>query len=424
MPAAVKHTLSPADLAWMRVQRPENLAITTVALVCEQPIDENCLKSRIEDRLLARSLFRQRVASPHLSWIRPRWVEHEEFQLDDHFVRPSTDAEEHPESLDTFLSELKSQPLDETLPLWQVHLVRLADDRSAIVLRLHASIADSRAALDLALLLTDHPPDQPIPLTEIGLENTIPPHRILEDSARSASSTRTLCQLISSRSDRNNPLRAKPTGSKHLAWSGPVDLRRLDKQAAEHGVSAIEVLLAGVIGALRSNVHSKDVPTEDVRIRAVVPLNLRQDERSSIGTRLALGLMRLPLGGSTSSERLTAMTEALERLRLSSGQMAILGPDVRHGLSMTELEERSLRLLGKKATVSLGIADGPVDATTVCKQPLTEVLWWPADLGEISLGISIVTYAGSARFAVCLDASLDLDPQAMADTMASASQSI
>lgn len=424
MPTATRNTLSPADLAWLRAQTPESISVTTVVLVSGKTLDEACLKSRIEDRLLAEPRFRQRIESSHLSWARPRWLEHEAFQLDDHFLRPTSSEALSTGTFATLLSELRSSPLDDALPLWQIHLLHLRGDRSAIVLRVHGSIADSKGALGLALRLTDDGPEGRIETTEIGLEHSIPPHGILEATARSAATTRTLCKLISSRTDRDSPLRARPTGTRHLAWSAPVELTHLQNQIAAQDASTTDALMSGVIGALRTGVHSKDVPAEDVELRAVVPMNLRQESDSPVGTRMALGLIRLPLGGTTSTERLSQAAAAIERLSRASGQMAILGPDARQGLAMTELEERSLRLLGKKATVMLGIADGPVEATGICDQPLTELLWWPAELGEISLGVSVVAYAGKVRFGVSCDTSLDLDPEIMANNMAAACETL
>jgi hypothetical protein len=168
LPTTTRKTISSADLAWWRVQTPENLPVTTIALVCSKPIDAACLKSRIEDRLLAEPRFRQRVESRHVSWTRPRWLEHDDFLLDDHFIRLEPGVEPH---LDALLSELRSRPLDEGLPLWQLHLTRLADGRSAVVLRIHATMADSRAALDLALRLTDEESPETRTPPEVGFEH-------------------------------------------------------------------------------------------------------------------------------------------------------------------------------------------------------------------------------------------------------------
>ena len=63
-------------------------------------------------------------------------------------------------------------------------------------------------------------------------------------------------------------------------------------------------------------------------------------------------------------------------------------------------------------------------ATGICDQPLTELLWWPAELGEISLGVSVVAYAGKVRFGVSCDTSLGLDPEIMANNMAAACETL
>lgn len=420
MPTLIKDALAPADLAWLRVQTPENLSVTTIALICGEPIDETCLKSRIEDRLLAEPRFRQRVESPHLSWVRPHWVDHDDFQLADHFVRLELGEQPHPHTFGELLSELRSRPLDDTVPLWQIHLARLEDGRSALIFRLHACIADCKAALDLALRLIDDDSRQHSTSTDLGFEHTIPSHEILEPADKGTSSTRSLCQLIASRSDRDNPLRRRPSGLKTLTWSEPLDLDQLEIRAVQGQASPIDFLLAGVVGALRKAVHSKDVPAEDVSPRAVVPLDLRLRDDSTTGTRVALGLLRLPLSGSTPAVRLTEMQHANERLHLASRQMAVLGPRSRQGLSMTDFEEQSLQLLGKKASVMLSVADGPTEPVHLCGQPLTDLMWWPAEIGDIALGVSVVSYAGRVRFGVSCDHSLDLDPETLTADMISA----
>ena len=145
MTSATAQSLSPIELAWVRAQTPENLSVTTVAMVCEGPLDPGCIKSRIEDRLLSEERFRQRMGHSHLPLARPRWQEHERFQLSDHFsysagaTRSSTD-------LADVVSQLGSQPLNDELPLWQIHLVDHEKGGSVLIFRLHAAVADSKAA--------------------------------------------------------------------------------------------------------------------------------------------------------------------------------------------------------------------------------------------------------------------------------------
>ena len=87
---------------------------------------------------------------------------------------------------------------------------------------------------------------------------------------------------------------------------------------------------------------------------------------------------------------------------------------------MTEIEERSLRLLSQKASTSLAILDGPTQTQLLCGQPIAQLLWWPALTGHTTLGISLVSYAGQVQFAISCDAALDTDATALAADMATA----
>jgi len=418
MKTAPAQSFSPIELAWVRAQTPENLSITTVALICSGPLDPACLKSRIEDRLLPERRLRQKMGLSHGPLARPRWQEHEGFQLSDHFLHLEATAGQPAAALARVIGDLSSRPLDTDLPLWQIHLAALAGKTSAVIFRLHAAVADSRAAAALALRLTDA--EDPAPLSELGLEHHVPLQPLRDRAGKAADATRMLCQLITSRADQGSPLRRPPTSSKTIVWSDPVDLARTRSQASQSGLSLTESLLVAVVGALRKAVQRHDVPAEDIGMRAVVSLNLRHSEDPLVGTRSALGLLRLPLHAASPAERAEAVREELARLSQVPEDLAVLGCETGHGLSMTEIEEQSLRLLSQKATVALSILDGPTRRQQLCKQPLSAVMWWPALTGDIALGISLVSYAGQVRFCVSCDSALHTDGAALAEDMATA----
>lgn len=418
MKTANARSFTPIELAWVRAQTPENLSVTTVALLCEGPLDRGCIKSRIEDRLLPEKRLRQRIEHSHLPLARPHWREHEGFQLADHFQHIEATDEQPAAALARVIGQLSSQPLDNDLPLWQLHLVDLAADTSAIIFRLHAAVADSRAAAFLTLSLTDA--EDPGPLSELGFEHLVPLQPLRDRAGKAAIATRMLCQLITSRADHGSPFRRVPTGSKSTGWSDPVDLSKTHSRASQSGPSVTESLLSAVVGALRKAVRRHDFPAEDIGMRAVVSLSLRQSEDPPIGTRSALGLLRLPLSAVSHAERVEAIREELARFSQAPEDLAVLGYETGHSLSMTEIEEQSLRLLSQKATAGLSILDGPTHRQRLCEQPISELLWWPALTGDITLGISVVSYAGQIRFGVSCDEALHTDAAALAADMATA----
>lgn len=417
---ATSQTLAPMELAWLRIQTPESPSVTTLTLVCEGSIDRQALKSRIEDKLLSEERLRQRIEFPHLPLSRPFWREVEQFQLSDHlFIE-----EESVRSLSQIVDRLGSQPLNEELPLWQIHLVELQKGRSAVVFRLHASVADSRAAACLAMRLIDSKTDATPTRSTIGFEHLLPMDRLRAGEGRTASATRALCQLITSRADRGNPFRHPTTGARISAWSDPVDLETLGARTAELDCTVTEALLSAIVKALRKAVHQQDLPAEDLTLKAIVPLDLRLPGARLAGTRMALGMLPLPIGANSHTERLQAIQEGIGRFSSSPEALAVLGIETEMNLSMSELEERSLSLMSQKASASLAIFDGPAEAQHLCGQPISQLLWQRAMPGQIALSLSLVAYAHRLRFGISLDETLEMDPSFLAREMVEAATTI
>ncbi len=417
MAVASSRSLTTSDLAWLRVQSAENLSLTTVTLLTDQTIEAACLKSRLEDRLMAHERFRQTVQVPHLPLARPRWEESDDFELADHFIE-SAPGDDESASLSDLVSRLSSRPLDESRPLWQVHLVQLVTGGSAVILRVHAALADCTSVPGLALSLVDNPDSAPAQTDAIGFESLISIQQILERAGKSAAPTHMLCELITMRADRCPPLRSRIGTAKEVAWSDPVALETIREQALRLDSEVVHLLMAAVTGGLRKALHRHDSPTEDVQLRAVVPLSLRAQPDDETGSRMALGLMDLPVQQSSSVDRLQAVRRQVERLCLAPEGLVVLGADVGANLTMTEIEERSLRLIGQKASMLLGVLAGPARPLRLCGRTVTALQWWPNLSGETAVGIGIVGYAGAVRFGVVTDRNLGLDAATVAADMA------
>ncbi len=70
---------------------------------------------------------------------------------------------------------------------------------------------------------------------------------------------------------------------------------------------------------------------------------------------------------------------------------------------MSEIEERSLRLLGQKASMTLSVLAGPQSPVGLCGEPLNTLMWWPGLSADLGLAISAVSCSGQVRFGVALD---------------------
>lgn len=416
--AASSRDLSSVELAWLRVESPESPSVNTVALIVDGSPDLSRLKERIEDRLLPLDRLRQRLESSPLPLARPRWRDHDEFQLTDHLFVMEPAASEPPPTLGALVDRVLSLPMDQSLPLWQIHLLELAGGRAAVILRVHGTLADSRASAALAFRLLDGDGQKPPPASGIGLEHRLPLHDLLDAQRSTATATRMLCQLITERADRDNPFRHSTTRVRTAGWSEPVILEQLEKLSHEHGFTSTELLLATIGGALRKAAHRLDTPADTLEVRAVLPIDIRRPDDQPLGTRSALGLLRLPVQDSAVSDRLERVHQEIERFSMKPENLAVLGLDGETGLSMTEIEERSIRLLCHKASVALALLDGPAQRQSLCDQEVSQIVWWPALNKKMALGISVVAYAGQIRFGVSCDDALRIDAAALASDMA------
>lgn len=416
---ATPQTLSTSELAWLRVQTPESLSQSTVTLMVNGTVDAACLRARLEDRLLSHERFRQRIEQPHLPLSRPKWQDCHEFHLTDHFIELETAADRGHSGLEDIVARLRTEPLDPRLPLWQVHLVHLPERSSAVILRVHAALADCTAVPTLALQLLD---DGAAATPPSDSESTLPlsARLALEQAGNAAAATRTLCRLITSRADRDNPLRCPVGPNKDIAWSAPVDLEKVEMSGDASGHPLGVPLIAAVTAALRRTVHRLDRPTEDVELRAVIPWSLRRPGEPPIGSRLALGLLALPIDRSKAVDRRAEIRRHLERLLLVQEDVVVLGTDPRLALTMTEIEERSLRLLGHKATLSVGIVAGPYRSSQICDQPVRGLFWSPAQPGGTALTIGAIIYAGAVQFEVACDRNLEIEAALLAADLAAA----
>lgn len=130
---------------------------------------------------------------------------------------------------------------------------------------------------------------------------------------------------------------------------------------------------------------------------------------------MAIARLELPLVPTAAAARLEATGQELERLQLSPESLTVLGAVPRQGISMSEIEERTLRLLGNKVSAMIALHSGPRSRAQLCGQPITGFMWWPALSGDLPLAVSVVTHGGALSFGVAGEQSVISDAQGLAD---------
>ena len=147
-----KEAMSRVDTAWLRMERPTNPMMITGVLMFAEPMSLERLRRVVEKRFLDYSRFRQKAVDAAAG---AYWQDDEHFDLDWHVQLAALPGRGDKKSLERFVSQLASSPLDKSRPLWQFHLVEKYEGGSALVARIHHSYADGIALVQVLLSLTD-----------------------------------------------------------------------------------------------------------------------------------------------------------------------------------------------------------------------------------------------------------------------------
>jgi WS/DGAT/MGAT family acyltransferase len=376
------------------------------------PIDR--LKALIEDRLMSHDRFRQSILPSRLPRARPRWHEGDDFALDRHLFRATLSPKASQEDLQTLIGRLLSEPLPEDRPLWQMHLIEEVDRGSAVVVKVHQSVADGTSASRIVLGLGGTQSGEEPEISSLGLEGWLHSAEVVEAASQSGATVRSLCRLIAQRSDGDSPLMGKPTTQRRVAWSQGFPLIRLRSFATRLEASETELLLAAVTACLRQELVRLALLPESTLTSAVVPCNLRGPAQGPLGSRFALAVLPLPVGRTTVRSRLRQLRQNLEDLRSDPSSLATFQDSPDPGFRMPQVEDQIARQLARKTSLLLSFAPRPTAPIYFCDQQLDHWLYWPAQAGPQKLCLGISATCDQLRLAVSADKNSATDPHRLA----------
>jgi WS/DGAT/MGAT family acyltransferase len=124
-------------------------------------------RSHIEARLPDLEPFRRRLVEVPFQLDHPWWIDDPDFDLDFHVRHiavppPGGDAE-----LADLVGRSIGRPLDRRRPLWEAYVIEgLADDRWALLLKLHHATIDGAAGAELLTMLLDTEPTRELPTAQ------------------------------------------------------------------------------------------------------------------------------------------------------------------------------------------------------------------------------------------------------------------
>ena len=442
------------------MEHPTNLMMIVGIMVFKDKLDFKKLQSTIEQRFLTYPRFTQKaVQDPTGAW----WEDDKNFDIKHHLKRVKLAGKNGKSAtkkdLEEYVSEMASDSLDFTKPLWQFQLIEnYQGGGCALLTRIHHCYADGIALISVMLSLTADTVDasiaKPTPkekrpksakhemdfwtsvtkpmasvwsgamkltrgLVEQGLEIAKDPATMREFASKGMELADELRKIAMMDADTPTRFKGNLGRKKRVAWCDPLPLAEIKVIGKAHGCSINDVLLATAAGALRDYLERQGDKSDGVEIRAVVPVNLRPIEKASdLGNQFGLVFVELPIGVEDPMERMFLVKERMNALKGSSQPIVAFVLLSAVGMGPKILQDQIGALIGRNATAVMTNVPGPQKPLYLAGREIEEIDFWVPQSGGIGMGLSILTYNGKVQFGLITDAGLVPDPETVIDKFA------
>jgi diacylglycerol O-acyltransferase / wax synthase len=279
----------------------------------------------------------------------PMWLEDCPVDLDYHLRRVQVPAPGGRRELDQVIGDIASTPLDRSRPLWEFHFTEgMADDRFALIGKVHHTLADGVASANLLARLMDlagsaqderddyvtcDPPSKWELLAEAQrdhLRNMAALPGLISDAVRGVARVRKRGRERSEQPDLAKMFRAPPTFLNHVV--SPVRtfataaLSLADvKQTAKHlGVTFNDVVVAMAAGGLRELLMRYD-GRADRPILTTIPVSTDKSPERITGNEIGGLTVSLPVHVDDPMQRVNLISLATKRAK---EDYDLLGPEL------------------------------------------------------------------------------------------------
>ena len=460
-----REPLSGADNAWRRLGTTDNLTTITGILSFSEKLSYEELCDQLERRVLRFDRFTQRLGGRKRRFRRPYWESVDDFDIDTHVYEINLPRPRNRVQLQQFVGRLMSRPLDERRPLWEAYHIQEYDGGSAVVFRLHHSLADGFALMYVLFGLADNPGDIEFPLgalsapdppeeendggretaeanggvrTEQPADPIDTPNSGSGDDSRTDTDTKAPTGAVTAARDgiklAGTALRAgagmllqsdEPQTSLHCdigttkraAWTDELDLATVKAIGDSHDATVNDVLLAATAGVFRETLADRGEETDGLVLRCTVPVNLkpmaRRDE--SLGNYFGMAFVPIPVGVSDFAERIQFIRERTDVTRLGIEAYLMYQTLQLGGYVPEPVFDAALQLFEDNATAVVSNVPGPVDSIEIAGKEVDKILFWNPQAVDQGLSVSIFSYDGGVRVGVSGDANVVPEPERLAD---------
>ena len=346
--------LSALDASFLEVESPTAHMHVGWAALFSSPKDGmrpsfEALRDHIGRRLCRAPRYRQKLAPVPFGLHAPLWVDDPGFDLARHVRRSPA------RRLEDVTDAVMSEPLPRDRPLWELWIAdELEGDRLAVIGKAHHCMVDGIAAVELAALLLDSSPNPPPPEPDDWRPRPLPggldrlrgaasdllrdqmrlaalPPRALGSPDRIAGSARRAARAVRAAAHSATPaplagvFNEPLSPYRHLAvLHRPLgDLREIKRR---FGTTLNDVVLAAAAGGVRTFLEQRG--EQPMRLKTMVPVNVRQGDGDMLGNRISFIFVELPCDEPDPVRRLQDVrvaTTARKEAGEPDGADAILG---------------------------------------------------------------------------------------------------
>ncbi len=344
--------LSTLDYSFLSLERGELPMHMGSLMVFEGPAPTyEDFREAIANRLDLLPRYRQRVREVPLQLNAPIWVDDPHFQLDYHLRHIALPPPGGEEQLQAITSQLLDQRLDLSRPLWEAWLIVGIDgDNWAVLNKTHHAMVDGLGGTDMIEAIMDPEPGNTEPKPSDWLPKSEPgnsslltaaltdlikePIRTIEQVGEATRAPRraaaaTAAQLAGTVRAGDKLLHTEdfligPVGP-HRRWTWvEMDLDTVKGVKNRFGGTVNDVLLTATTGGFRALLLERgEELASDATIRTMIPVSVRQGDKSGGGNAVSAVFTDLPVGEPDPIAVLNVIRADMEHLKRSPEALAV-----------------------------------------------------------------------------------------------------
>jgi len=411
--AAKPERLSREDAARWHMGTAKNPMVIGALLLFEQRLTLEDLDAMVLETMIPQRRFRQHVVESTHSFGRPCWRDDAPFTLRAHVDQLNPSRAVDAAALVRLAGERMNVPLPADRSPWRLELVELAHGGSALLVRIHHCIADGRALVALLHALSGGPRGRGDAATDhqpLTSASPPPPSFGLVRRAGFLAMLASRFRFLALSRDPVSLLRRPLSGEKRVAWSDAIPLDTVKAIARATGHRFIDVLLAGVAGALAR--YQRDHGQAPRSLRALLPVAVPVAASASrLGNHFASVFVGLPVATVDPMTRVELIARDMLALRGGGALRVAIGLVRLAGSIAPALERWAVRRGARRASLVVSSLAGPTVPLRVADKALTSIVVWAPAAASIGLSLTFFGYAGNLRLGVIADGAVIDRPQ-------------